>query len=152
MMSNWNKQSARTLRICQCLPLWETLYWGRQKSRSIAKHTEWTLGYEHITDVHLLHKAFISWRAEPRVWVVQRGPEGWWSERESPPPFLPTTSRQKGRSLAPFYSGKCITWLSTQRKVVMFPSLNGIWGAPHTNGMFCPFPFILNTRSALIGL
>lgn len=85
-----NKQSVRRLRVWQCLPLWATLYWGndrcchnnRQKSRPRDKRTEGTLGYEHITDAHLLHKAFICQREEPRGWVGQRGPEGWWPEWE----------------------------------------------------------------------
>lgn len=63
-------------------------------------------------------------------------------------PFSPYHLRKKNkktRCLPQFYSGKYITWLSTERGRwwlrEMFLSLNVFWGTPHTYGIFCPFTF-----------
>lgn len=130
----------------QFLPLWATLYWGserrghnnRQKSRQPDKRTEGTLGYEHITDTHLLHNALSAGGRSHRVGRIERDGEMVTWVGVTPPQH----HQKRKKRLPKMYSGKSITWLSARRGRWrgrgMFPSLDGTWGTANVNGMVCP--------------
>lgn len=102
----------------------------QQTEKQAYKHTERTLGCERITVAHLLHTAFICWRAEPRGWVGQRGAGGDGDPSGSNP-------------LSPSEAGdeeKCFHQLMKPEELLTRTKSSAL------------LLFIFNTRSALIGL